>query len=247
MNIDIENKVVVITGASRGIGSQLAKAFAAEKAIVVMNYYNSKKEAETVFEEVIKNSPSSILIRADIRNPTDVSAMYHKVIRKVGRVDVLINNAGICDDNFIQMMPLEQWQKVIDVNLTGTFLCCREFSKSMIKDKVGKIINIASLKGQVGSAGQVNYAASKSGIIAFTKSLAKELSVYNISVNAVCPGFIVTDLNRHNREKYSIAKTKSLLPIDSSMKDCINFCLFLSSTLISGASGQVYNIDSRIM
>ena len=211
-----------------------------------MNYYHSRAEAETVFSEVIKMSPSSLLIRADVRNPSDVSAMYHEVISKIGHVDVLINNAGICDDNYIQMMPLEQWQKVIDVNLTGTFLCCREFSKIMVKYKTGKIINIASLKGQIGSPGQINYSASKAGIIAATKALAKEFSEYCISVNAICPGFIVTDLNRHDSKKQDKAKKQSLLPIDTALDDLIHFVLFISSEKISGISGRVFNIDSRV-
>lgn len=247
MNIDVANKVVVITGASRGIGSELAKAFAVEKANVVMNYHNSKMEAEFIFDEVTRYSSQSLFIRADVKNPLDVSVMYHEVVRRFGHVDVLINNAGICNDDYIQMMSIEQWQNVIDVNLTGTFLCCREFLRIMIKQKKGKIINIASLKGQEGSSGQVNYSASKGGIIALTKSLAKELGDYNISVNAICPGFIVTDLNRNNNHKLNVAKSKSVLPIRSSMDDLINVCLFLSSSLTEGISGQVFNIDSRIL
>lgn len=164
MNIELKDKVVVITGSSRGIGSRLAKAFAMEKSIVVMNYCCDAEAARSTYNEVIKHSPCSLLIKADVRKPQDVSFMCHEIIRKFGRIDILINNAGICDDNLIQMMQLEQWQKVIDVNLTGTFLCCREMSKIMIRHKEGKIINIASLKGQVGSPGQVNYASSKAAI-----------------------------------------------------------------------------------
>lgn len=246
MNVDVKNKVVVITGSSKGIGSKLAKAFAAEKAIVVMNYCSSKEDAENTYCEVVKESPHSLLIKADVRNTSEVSFMYHEVIRKIGRVDVLINNAGICDDNLIQMMPLEQWQRVIDVNLTGTFLCCREFSKVMIRQNSGKIINITSLKGQEGSIGQVNYSSSKAGVIGLTKTLAKELGKYNISVNAVCPGFIVTDLNRHNVIKKKCAEMHSILGIQQSLADLINSVIFLSSDSVSGVSGRTFNFDSRI-
>lgn len=246
MNVDVKNKVVVITGSSKGIGSKLAKAFAAEKAIVVMTYCSSKEDAEYTYNEVVKESPYSLLIKADVHSPSEVSFMYHEVMRKIGRVDVLINNAGICDDNLIQMMSLEQWQRVVDVNLTGTFLCCREMSKIMIKRKEGKIINIASLKGQVGSPGQVNYSSSKAGMIALTKALAKEFSGYNISVNAICPGFIVTDLNRHDIKKQEKAKKQSLLSIEYALDDLINFILFFSSKKISGISGRVFNLDSRV-
>lgn len=247
MNVDVKNKVVVITGSSKGIGRKLAKAFAAEKAIVVMTYCSSKEDAENTYNEVVKESPCSLLIKVDVRKAQDVSALCREVVRKFGHIDILINNAGICDDNLIQMMPLEQWQKVLDVNLTGTFLCCREMSKIMIKRKEGKIINIASLKGQVGSPGQVNYSSSKAGIIALTKALAKEFSEYNISVNAICPGFIVTDLNRHDQIKKDKAKKQSLLSIDVALDDLINFILFISSDKLLGISGRVFNLDSRLL
>lgn len=246
MNVDVKNKVVVITGSSKGIGSKLAKAFAAEKAIVVMTYCSSKEDAENTYNAVVKESPYSLLIKADVRKAQDVSTMCREVVRKFGQIDILINNAGICDDNLIQIMPLEQWQKVIDVNLTGTFLCCREMSKIMIKRKEGKIINIASLKGQIGSLGQVNYSSSKAGIIALTKALAKEFAEYNISVNAICPGFIVTDLNRHDIKKQEKAKRQSLLSIEYALDDLINFILFFSSEKISGISGRIFNLDSRV-
>lgn len=240
------NKVVVITGSSRGIGSELAKAFAKEKSKVVINYFNSEDKAQKLFREISKYNQDCMLIKADVTNPSDVSKMYHEVVNKYGCVDVLINNVGVCDDNLIQMMSFEQWQKVIDVNLTGTFLCCREFSKIMIKQKFGKILNMASLKGQEGSAGQVNYAVSKAGIISFTKSLAKELGQYNIAVNAVCPGFIVTDLNRHDEYKKEIAGNKSILPINYALYDVMNFIIYTSSNLFMGISGRVFNLDSRL-
>lgn len=247
MNTDISNKVVVITGSSRGIGSELALAFAKERAIVVINYCHSKEKAKGVYKQVLKYSTNSIMICADVTNPYDVATMCCKVVEKFGRVDILINNAGICDDNLIHMMSLCQWKKVIDVNLTGTFLCCKEFSKIMINQCVGKIINIASIKGQNGSVGQVNYSASKAGVIGLTKALAKELGQFNISVNAVCPGFIVTDLNRYNAKKIEIAKKKSLLSFDNALKELIDFIIYASSDSFSQVSGRIFNIDSRMI
>ena len=246
MIVDISNKVVVITGSSKGIGSELAKAFAKENAKVVINYCHSEILAEKLFEEIKAKSLECLLIKADVTKPEDVSTMYHKTIKAFGRVDVLINNAGLCEDNLIQMMPLEQWQRIIDVKLTGTFLCSREFSKIMIQQRSGKIINIASLKGLEGSAGQVNYSASKAGVIGFTSALAKELGQYNISVNAVCPGFVVTDLNRHNGEKKIIAEKRSILPIKYTLADLMNYIVFISSDNIMGISGRVFNLDSRL-
>lgn len=246
MDIDISNKVVVITGSSRGIGSELALAFAKEKAIVVINYCHSKKKAEDVYRQVLEYSPNSIMIQADITDTYDVANMYCQVLKTYGRVDVLINNAGICDDNLIHMMSFEQWKKVIDVNLTGTFLCCKEFSKIMIKQRTGKIINIASLKGQEGAAGQVNYSVSKAGVIALTQTLAKELGKFNISVNAICPGFIATDLNKHNLEKQTTAKLNSVMSMDSLLSDLKNFTLYISSDKFVGVSGRIFNTDSRL-
>lgn len=246
MNINIADKVVVITGASRGIGKELVMLFAEENAKVVINYHNSENEALELFSLVSNYNHNCTLIKADITNNNDVSELYHKTIQKYGRVDVLINNAGICDDNRIQLMSERQWHNVIETNLTGSFLCSRAFSKIMIKQKSGKIINIASLKGQEGCVGQVNYSASKAGLIGLTKSLAKELGVFNIAVNTVCPGFIVTDLNRHNKSKKMIAENRSLLNYNYTLKDLLHFILLLSSDRIQGISSQCFNLDSRV-
>jgi len=246
MLVDVSKKIILITGSSRGIGSELAKVFAKENAKVIINYFNSENEVNILYEEIKEYNQDCIKIKADITNPSDVSYMYREMINKYGYIDVLINNAGVCNDNLIQMMQLSQWQKVIDVNLTGIFLCCREFSKIMIKQGYGKIINIASLKAQKGSIGQVNYTSSKAGVIALTKSLAKELGQYNISVNAICPGFIVTDLNRHDQKKKEIAEKESSLPIESLLNVLLDFVVYISSDNFFNVSGRVFNLDSRI-
>ncbi len=246
MNINLSNKVIVITGASKGLGSILAKSFAKENAKVILNYFHSKKEALQVFEEVCAYNDRCMLIKADISKKNDIEQMYSKIIMRYGYIDILINNAGICNDNFVRFMSEKQWEDVINLNLTGLFYCCQIFSQIMIKQKFGKIINIASIKGQEGSEQQANYAASKAGVIALTKTLAKELAYYNIAVNAVCPGFVVTDLNRKVTQKKELAIQKSLLPITTNKKDFINFVKFISSDCFLGSSGQIYNIDSRI-
>lgn len=247
MVVDVTNKVIVITGASRGIGREVAKAFAKEQAKVVINYCRSYSDAESLFKEISSYNIHCMLIKADVTKPSDVSYMYEHIIQRYGFVDVLINNAGIVNDSLMMEMSDEQWKQVIDVNMTGTFLCCREFSKIMAKLKRGKIINIASLKGQDGSVAQANYAASKAGVIALTKTLAKELGDFNIAVNAVCPGFIVTDLNRHDERKRKIAVNKSTLPIDRMINTVVDILIYMASDRFVGVSGRVFNLDSRLL
>lgn len=246
MIVDLSNKVVVITGSSKGIGKEFAKAFANEKAKVVINYLHSEEEVALLYNEILQYNRNCIKVKADVTNQEEVSRLYHETISTFGRVDILINNAGICDDNPIQLMQEEQWKKVLDVNLTGAYLCSRAFSKAMIQRKSGKIINISSLKGQEGCEGQVNYSASKAGLIGFTKALAKELGKFDVAVNAVCPGFIVTDLNRHNEEKVKTAKNRSLLNYQYALDDLIAFTLLIASDYINGISGQAFNLDSRL-
>ena len=149
-------------------------------------------------------------MKVDITKQDEVSKLYHETLRAFGKVDILINNAGICGDNPIQLMLEEQWRKVLDVNLTGAYLCSRAFSRAMIQQNSGKIINISSLKGQEGCEEQMNYSASKAGLIGFAKAMAKELGRFNIAVNAICPGIIITDMNRHNEEK-NCRKTRPTL------------------------------------
>lgn len=248
MNIDLNERVVVITGSSRGLGKNMARKFASEGARVVINYHKNEKDAKNLLSEIQDkfNNMSCVAFRADVTNEKDVLSLYHFVMEKYGRVDVLINNAGKISDNYLHFMSNEQWNDVISTNLTSAYLCSRIFSKNMIYNKSGKIINISSLKGQRGSEGQCNYAASKAGLIGFTKSLAKEIGPFGISVNAVCPGFIVTDLNRDNLLKSEIASNMSVLNTCNSLEDFLDFMVVMSSSYFTGISGQVFNLDSRI-
>lgn len=246
MNINLKNKVVVITGASRGIGREMALRYSSEGASVVINYYKSYDKTLQLYEKITSFNPKCIMVKADITNPEQTINLYKQTIKNFGRVDILINNAGICNDNLIQIMTKKQWDDVINTNLNGTFVCSKVFSRNMIKNKEGKIINIASLKGQIGCEGQVNYCASKAGIIGLTKALAKELARYNISVNAVCPGFIKTDLNRMDSKKIEQAKRMSLLDLDMNLDNLINFIIYMSSDNFNSITGQIFNIDSRV-
>lgn len=247
MEILLENKVVLITGSSRGLGRHLAINFAKAGACVVINYFKSRDKAAELLEEIGKFNDRCMMVYGDVTKSDDVGNMYRQVMERFGRIDVLINNAGITNDDYINLMSESQWDSVISTNLSSVFLCCKYFSKNMVKRKSGRIINIASLKGQLGSEGQANYSASKAAIIGFSKSLAKELGPVGVSVNVVCPGYVRTDLNRDNSNKYEIAKRMSAMSIEYGLDDFTNFMLFLASDLLQGVSGQVYNVDSRIM
>lgn len=246
MNVSLKDKVIVVTGSSRGLGREMVVRFAKEGASVIINYYKNKKCALDLYSKIKMYSSNCIVVQADVTREDDVQKLYRTVIDEFGKIDVLINNAGKCDDNYVQFMSLEQWNEVLTTNLTSIYLCSRVFSKKMIASGKGKIINIASLKGQLGSEGQCNYAASKAGVIGLTKSLAKEMGELGISVNAVCPGFIVTDLNRMNSNKAEIAERMSILRDKRSLEDFLSFIVMLSSDELAGISGQVFNLDSRI-
>lgn len=246
MDVSLRDKVILVTGSSRGIGREIALKCAKEGAKVIVNYHENRDAAKSVSDLLEKSSYEHLLIKADVTNELDVARLYRESVRRFGQIDVLINNAGKCDDNYIQFMDIQRWKEIIDVNLTSTYLCSRIVSKSMIAKRKGKIINIASLKGQLGSEGQCNYAASKAGVIGLTKSLAKEMGNFGIAVNAVCPGFIVTDLNRKNKNKIKIAERMSTLSCKKSLDDFLSFVVLLCSDQISGISGQVFNLDSRI-
>ncbi len=190
----LQDKVAVVTGASRGIGKAIALALASEGASVAVNYASSSAAAEVVVAEIESMGGQAIALQADVSKPDQVDGFIAAVMEKWGRVDVLVNNAGITRDTLLLRMNLEDWQAVIDLNLTGVFLCTKAISKIMLKQKSGRIINIASVAGQMGNPGQANYSAAKAGVIGFTKTVAKELSTRSITVNAVAPGFIETDM-----------------------------------------------------
>lgn len=190
----LRGKVAVVTGASRGIGRATALALAAEGANVVVNYASSKESADQVVAEISAMGSQAIALSADVSKTEQVDGMIGAIMEKWGQIDVLVNNAGITRDTLLLRMKLEEWQAVIDLNLTGVFLCTKAVSKIMLKQKSGRIINITSVAGLMGNPGQANYSAAKAGVIGFTKTVAKELAPRGITVNAVAPGFIATDM-----------------------------------------------------
>lgn len=190
----LDGKTALVTGASRGIGREIALRLAAEGAAVIVNYNGSRERAEETAEQIRKNGGEASICQCDVSDYSSTEAMIKELVKEYGHIDILVNNAGITKDNLIMKMSEEEFDRVVETNLKGTFNTIRHISRQMLKQRGGKIINIASVVGILGNAGQVNYAASKAGIIGVTKTAARELAGRGICVNAVAPGFIETEM-----------------------------------------------------
>ena len=242
------SKVVLITGATRGIGKQIALTFAKQGYDIAINYIIEDGDVENTKKEIEQNNVKCFMTKGDISNFEDCERFVKEVIEEYGQIDVLVNNAGITRDTLLMRMKKEDFESVIDVNLVGTFNVTKNVIPYMVKARSGRIISIASVVGIAGNAGQTNYAASKAGIIGFTKSLAKEVASRNILVNAVAPGFIqtqMTDVLKDNI-KEEIAKSIPLGRMGTT-QDVANVVKFLASEESSYITGQVIHIDGGML
>ena len=192
----LDGQIALVTGASRGIGRAVALALAEAGAEVVVNYSSSPDAADAVVNEIKEAGGQAYALQANVAEEDAVNGLVKSVIERSGRIDVLVNNAGITRDGLLMRMKTEDWQAVINLNLSGVFLCTRAVTRPMLKQKSGRIINITSVVGLMGNAGQSNYAAAKAGVVGFTRSTAKEMASRGITVNAVAPGFIATDMTK---------------------------------------------------
>ncbi len=190
----LEGQVAVVTGASRGIGRACAAELAREGAAVVVNYFMSQPPADELVGEIVSKGGRAIAVRAGVAHPDDCQALIAKTIETYGRIDILVNNAGVNRDRTLRRMSVEEWNEVISTDLNSAFYCSQAAIPHMIEQNYGRIIMMSSIIGQMGNLGQANYAAAKAGLIAFAKSAAKELARFNITVNAMCPGFVETDM-----------------------------------------------------
>ncbi|MBU0549817.1 MAG: 3-oxoacyl-[acyl-carrier-protein] reductase [Candidatus Omnitrophica bacterium] len=242
-----KDKVALVTGSAQGIGRGISLAFAGEGADIIVADVNLK-EAEKVRREIKALGRQAEAVELDVTDLSKVQDTLNKILDKFKKIDILVNNAGITRDNLILRMSEAEWAGVLKVNLTGTFNCTKAVSRVMLKQKSGKIINIASIIGIIGNIGQANYSASKAGIIALTKTTAKELASRNINVNAIAPGFIKTQMTEKLPEEIK-AKMLAEIPLArfGNPQDIANTCLFLASEESSYITGQTIVVDGGMV
>lgn len=243
----LANQIAVVTGAGRGIGRAIALKFATEGADVVC-VSRTAENSEKVANEIRALDRKAWAHAVDVANSASVSAMSEKILTEAGRVDILVNNAGVTRDGLLMRMSDADWDTVLDTNLKGAFLVTKAFSRAMLKQRSGRIINVASVIGLIGNAGQANYAASKSGLIGFTKSMARELGSRSITVNAIAPGFIETDMTAAIKPEMKTEMLKQI-PLGSfgQVEDVSNAALFLASPAARYITGQVLTVDGGMV
>ena len=243
----LKDKVALVTGASRGIGKAIALSLASQGAKVAINYSSSDDAALEVCDIIRKNGGTAEIFKARVNEEEEVENMFSSIEEKLGSVDILVNNAGITKDNLLMRMKTPEWDSVMDVNLKGAFLCTRRALKGMMKARYGKIINISSVVGFSGNAGQFNYSATKAGIIGMTKSAALELASRGIRVNAVAPGFIETDMTAALTDDVKAAYMKKI-PLKSLGKaeDIAQAVIYLASPMSDYMTGQTLHLNGGL-
>jgi 3-oxoacyl-[acyl-carrier protein] reductase len=240
----LEGKIAIVTGAGRGIGREIALTLAKAGATVIVNYNGSKQAADEVVSEIINNGGYAEAIQCNVSDFNACADFTKGVLDKYKRVDILVNNAGVTRDNLIMRMSEEDFDTVLDTNLKGAFNMIKHLSRNFIKQKAGKIINISSVSGVIGNAGQANYSASKAGVIGLTKSVAREFASRGINVNAVAPGFIDTDMTKNMTEEAK-GQINTMIPMGKmgTTSDIANLVLFLAGDNSNYITGQVICVD----
>lgn len=240
----LDDKIAVVTGASRGIGRQIAVTLASKGAIVIVNYNGSAAKAKEAVKEIEAAGGKAEAVQCNVSDYTEAGELMDYVIKKYGRIDILVNNAGITRDGLLMKMSEEDFDAVLDTNLKGAFNCMKHVSRQMIKQRAGRIINMSSVSGVAGNAGQTNYAASKAGIIGLTKAAAREMASRGITVNAIAPGFIVTEMTDVLPDAIK-ESTKEQIPMKKfgETADIANTVAFFASDEAKYITGQVLCVD----
>lgn len=240
----LENKIALVTGAGRGIGRAIAIALAKEGAEVVINYNGSEERAKEVKQTIEENGGKASIYKCNVSDFTACEAMIKDIVKEYGHLDILVNNAGITKDGLIMKMKEEDFDSVLNVNLKGTFNTIRHSARQMLKQRSGKIINISSVSGILGNVGQANYAASKAGVIGLTKTMARELGSRGITVNAIAPGFVDTEMTGVLSEEIRENACKQIiLGRFGKPEDIANTAVFLASDKADYITGQVISVD----
>jgi 3-oxoacyl-[acyl-carrier protein] reductase len=240
----LKDKIAIVTGASRGIGRAIALSLAEAGADVVVNYAGSETAAREVAGEIEKLGRKSLVVQTDVANSEQVGQMVQQTLDHFGRIDILINNAGITRDNLLMRMKDEEWDQVINTNLKGVYNCIKAVTRPMMKQRSGRIINISSVVGSLGNPGQANYVAAKAGVIGLTKSVAREMASRGITVNAVAPGFIETDMTAKLSEDLQTSLLAQI-PLQrlGQPEDIAQLVRFLASDQASYITGQTMHVD----
>lgn len=240
----LQDKIAVITGGSRGIGRGIALELAAQGAVVIVNYHQRSDAAEAVVAEIMAQGGKAHAVQADVSDETQANALIKHATSEHGRIDILVNNAGVTRDNVIMMMKAEDFDTVINTNLRSTWLCSKAAVRAMMRKRYGRIINISSVSGIMGQSGQTNYSASKAGIIGLTKALAREVASRGVTVNAVAPGFVLTDLTSDLPEELT-EQLNTIIPLGrwGEIAEVAKAVAFLASDDAGYITGQVLHVD----
>ncbi len=244
---DLNGRVALVTGGSRGIGRAISRQLACSGAAVAVNYHTSEKQAQSICKEIVDSGGKAIPVRGDVRLPEDTERMVQETVDGLGRLDILVNNAGYNRDTLILRMSLEDWDQVMELNLRAVFLCTKAALRPMMRQRWGRIINIGSVSGLAGNAGQANYAAAKSGLIGFTRAVAREMGSRNVTSNLIAPGLIITELTKNIRQEI-VDGVKQRLIIDrtGTPEDVAACVVFLASDDASYITGQIISVDGGL-